>query len=272
MSALRTVASHLGQNLLMPDRLPEYGDLLRSIAVKGYAFSTVEAFASKVRAGAVPHELTCVLRIDIDSHPAGAARMFEIAAAEGVHGTYYFRLLTLDRSLAQRIRAQGSEVGYHFEELATRAKRQGLRRAEEIERWVPAMREDFRRNVALFREAVGAFPRTIASHGDFFNRRFGIDNSQIIDRPLMDEFGILAEGREQWLTRPATIRISDQPAPRWWYPHSPIEALARSPRILFILMHPRQWVRAPLHNTALDLQRGAEEVAYFCRRVGRRSA
>ena len=272
MSALRTAASHLYQNLLMPDRQPEYGDLLRSIAAEGYVFSTVEAFASKVLAGAVPHEPTCVLRIDIDSHPAGAARMFDMAAAEGVHGTYYFRLSTLDRSLAQGIRAQGSEVGYHFEELATRAKRQGLRSAEEIEPWVPAMRDDFRRNLALFRDAVGAFPRTIASHGDFFNRRSGIDNSRIIDRPLMDEFGILAESGEQWLTRAVTIRISDQPAPRWWYPHPPIEALARSPRILSILMHPRQWVRAPLHNTALDLQRGVEEGLYFCRRLARRSA
>ena len=129
MSALRVIAWHLYQSLVMPDRLAEYCDLLRSIAANGYAFSTVEGFASNVIAGCMPPEKTCVLRVDIDSDSVGAARMFDIAAAEGAHGTYYFRLSTLDRSLALRIRAQGSEAGYHFEELATFAKRHGLRSA-----------------------------------------------------------------------------------------------------------------------------------------------
>lgn len=272
VNALHVIAWHLYQSLVMPDRLAEYRDLLRSIATEGYTFSTVEAFASNVIAGFLPPERTCVLRADIDSDLVGAARMFDIAAVEGAHGTYYFRLSTLDRSLAQRIRAQGSEAGYHFEELAAFAKRHGLRSAEEVEAHVPAMRDEFRRNVMRFRDATGEFPRTVAAHGDFLNRRFGIRNNQIIDRPLMDEFAILAETSEPRLMGAVTARVSDRPAPRWWHPQSPIEAMSDSPSVLYILVHPRQWVRAPLHNIRLDLQRGTDEAAYFWHRLRRRNS
>jgi hypothetical protein len=272
VSALHVIAWHLYQSLLMPDRLTEYRDLLRSIAANGYTFSTVEAFASNVFAGSLLTGKICVLRVDIDSDAAGAARMFDIAAAEGVHGSYYFRLSTLDRSLAQRVRAQGSEAGYHFEELASYAKRHGLRSADEVEAHVPAMRDEFRRNVMLFRNAMGEFPRTIAAHGDFLNRRFGMRNSRIVDRALMDEFGILAEANEPRLMGAVTARVSDRSAPRWWHPRSPIEAMSDSPKVLYILVHPRQWVRAPLHNTTLDLQRGTEEATYFWHCMRRRNS
>ena len=94
--------------------------------------------------------------------------MFDITAAEGVHGSYYFRLSTLDRSLTQRIRAQGSEAGYHFEELATYAKRHGLRSADEVEAHVPAMRDEFRRNVILFRDAAWESFRTLSPRMGIF--------------------------------------------------------------------------------------------------------
>jgi hypothetical protein len=196
--------------------------------------------------------------------------MFDIAAAQGVRGTYYFRLSTLDAALAKRVRKQGSEAGYHFEELATYAKRHGLHGTEEIESHVQLMRDEFRRNVALFRRAIGEFPRTIAPHGDFVNRRLGIKNTRIVDRPLMDEFGIVAETRDAWLMTAVSVRISDRPAPHWWHPRSPIEALEDFPQVLYLLLHPRQWARAPWHNTGLDIKRGAEEAAYFWRGLRRR--
>jgi hypothetical protein len=270
MSAFRTLRWHLYQNFLMPDRIDEYRDLLRAIRGKGYCFSTIETFATEVRGGAVSDGLRCILRIDIDSDPDGAARMFDAASAEGVQATYYFRLSTLDRPLAQRIAAHGSEVGYHFEELATYAKRQGLRTAAEVDGHTPMIRDEFRRNVALFREAMGVSPRTIAAHGDFLNRRFGVKNSHVVDRALMDECCILAETHEPWLMRAVDARVSDRPAPQWWHPRSPIEALEDSPSVLYILVHPRQWTRAPMHNALLDLQRGRDEIRYRWHVVRRR--
>lgn len=271
MSAFQALRWHFYQNFLMPDRLSAYRQLLRNILDRGYRFLTIESFASEVRSNAISPGPRCVLRIDIDSDPEGASRMFHAASAEGVQATYYFRLATLHPPLAQRIVAHGSEVGYHFEELATYAKRHGLRTAAEVNRHLPEIREEFRRNAALFRDTMGVMPHTIAAHGDFLNRRLGIKNSHVVDLALMEEYGIVAETHEPWLMRAVDARVSDRPAPRWWHPRSPDESLAASPDVLYILVHPRQWVRAPLHNLFLDLQRGAEEIHYRWRSLRRHS-
>lgn len=266
MSVLHSLTWHLYQSFLMRDRLSAYRDLLGCIAERGYTFSTVADFAADVRAtGRSRHTRVCVLRIDIDSDPRGATRMFEIAEAHGIHATYYFRLSTLEPALARRIRAQGSEAGYHFEELATFAKRHGLRTAAQVDARIPDIRAEFRRNIMFFRDAVGELPRTIAAHGDFLNRRLRLWNNHIVTPALLEEFGIVAETRDDWLIRAVTARISDRPAPRWWHPRTPFEALAEHPPVLYLLVHPRQWARAPLHNAALDFHRAMEEAAYLWR-------
>jgi len=271
MSTLRSLKGHLYQNFIMPDRLEAFRKLLREIAGKGYRFTTIEAFASAIKAGNIPDGPLCILRVDIDSDPDGAGRMFDIASAEGgVHATYYFRLATLDPHLADRIRSQGSEVGYHFEELATCAKQMGLRTPEEIEANRQPMRDAFRRNVIYFRDAMGEPLQTVAAHGDFLNRRIGVKSQRIVDPALLDECGIAAEAHEPWLLRAIDARVSDRPAPLWWHPQSPEQALSTSPRVLHILVHPRQWVRAPLLNARLDLQRGMEEASYRWRRMRRK--
>jgi len=270
MSALCSLKWHLYQNFLMPDRLEAFRKLLREIAGKGYRFTTLDAFASVIKSANVPDGPLCILRMDIDSDPAGAGRMFDIASAEGVCATYYFRLATLDAHLANRLRSQGSEVGYHFEELATCAKRMGLRTPEDIEANLEPMRDAFRRNVILFRDAMGECPRTVAAHGDFLNRRIGVKSQRMVDSALLDECGIAAEAHEPWLLRAIDARVSDRPAPLWWYPQSPEKALTASPRVIHILVHPRQWTRAPLLNARLDLERGMEEVIYRWRRARRK--
>jgi hypothetical protein len=270
MSALRSLRGHLYQNFLMPDRLEQFRKLLREIAGKGYRFTTIEAFASLIKAGDIPDCPLCILRVDIDSDPAGARRMFDIARAEHASATYYFRLATLDRRLAGRIRSQGSEVGYHFEELATCAKHMGLRTPGEIEANLGLMRDAFRRNVAYFRDVMGEHLQTVAAHGDFLNRRIGVKSQRIVDHALLDECGIAAEAHEPWLLRAIDARVSDRPAPVWWYPQSPEQALSASPHVLHILVHPRQWARAPLLNARLDLQRGMEEVSYRWHRARRK--
>jgi peptidoglycan/xylan/chitin deacetylase (PgdA/CDA1 family) len=270
MSALRSLKGHLYQNFVMPDRLEVFRKLLREIAGKGYRFTTIDAFAATIKAGSVPDNPLCILRVDIDSDPAGAGRMFDIASAEGVHATWYFRLATLDRPLADRIRPQGSEVGYHFEELATCAKHMGLRTPQDIDANLEPMREAFRRNVVLFRNAMGESPKTVAAHGDFLNRRIGVKSQRMMDRTLLEECGIAAEAHEPWLLRAIDARVSDRPAPVWWYPQSPEKALAASPRVLHILVHPRQWARAPLLNARLDVHRGLEEAEYRWRGAWRK--
>jgi peptidoglycan/xylan/chitin deacetylase (PgdA/CDA1 family) len=268
MSLARAVYHHAWQNFLMPDRLDQYRALLRLLVERGYTFRTVEEFAGDVRAERATGRV-CVLRNDVDSDPAGAGRMFEIDQAEGVRATYYFRLSTIDRALIARMQAANAEVGYHYEELATFAKQAGLRSKTDVEQHIGAVRNAFRRNVERFRAASGVSPRTIAAHGDFANRRLGVTNNHVIDRRLMEEFGIVAETYEPWLMSAVNARVADRAAPEWWHPSPPEVALRKDPAVIYILVHPRQWVRAPMRNLGLDVARGADGVRYAVNRLMR---
>jgi hypothetical protein len=264
---LSRLAPRLYQNYLMPDRLPEYRAVLGDIRERGYRFLTMAAFADAAMNGGRPQHPVCVLRVDVDGDPGGAAQMFEIERTLGIQATYYFRLSTIDRALVTRMAEHGTEVGYHFEELSILARRRGLRTAADLEPARDALRAHFRANLELFRERTGVSPKTIAAHGDFLNRRLGLSNNWFLDRPMLDELRIVAEVYEPWLTAHISLRVADRAAPIWWRPCPPAEALKRKPAVLNLVLHPRQWVRAPWGNTRADLGRVATEVEYRFNRL-----
>jgi len=259
---LRTVWFRVYQNYLMPDRLPQYGRLLSIIRDRGFRFSTMAEFAELVKSGRPIEGPICVLRVDVDSDPNGAGGMFEQECALNIRSTYYFRLSTIDQALIRKMVGHGTEVGYHFEEIASFVRRRGLRRRQDVTVALPELREQFCRNFDRFSRETGVSPRTVAAHGDFLNRRLGVTNNEILDSVLMAELNIVAETYEPWLVSRISARVSDRPAPQWWHPCSPMEALENRPDVLCVVVHPRQWVRNPWLNMWLDLQRGAAEIEY----------
>jgi|HubBroStandDraft_2_1064218.scaffolds.fasta_scaffold06359_3 hypothetical protein len=265
MSLLHSIRHRLYQNYLMPDRLEEYRTLLQSIRAAGYEFHTVFQFAKMIKEGGQPTAPLCIWRMDVDSDPAGARRMFDVEQSLGIHTTYYFRLETIDPELMRDIVAYGSEVGYHFEEVATVAKRLGLKSVQQIEAHREDIRAEFARNVERYRDAAGGFPKTIASHGDFLNRKLKISSYWLLDAEILDRFGIFAAVSDRWLASQLRNQITDQPPPHWWLPRPLSEALEEKPPILPVLVHPRQWAKNPLLYTKLDLLRGAEELLYRVR-------
>jgi hypothetical protein len=68
-----------------------------------------------------------VHRHDIDSDLRTARKMFALEVKHGVQASYYFRLSTLDYGFMRDIEAAGGEASYHYEEVATYAKRHRLR-------------------------------------------------------------------------------------------------------------------------------------------------
>ncbi len=68
-----------------------------------------------------------MLRHDVDTDPGTAAAMWDIERELGVESSYFFRLSTLAPALMADIAAGGSEASYHYEEVATVAKRRRLR-------------------------------------------------------------------------------------------------------------------------------------------------
>lgn len=260
------------QNFLMRSRIPEYRALLLGTKARGYTVMTVRDLAV-CAAGRKPlPPLALVLRSDVDSDVATARAMFEVEKELGIRATYYFRLCTLDGRLMREMQDHGTEVGYHFEEVATAAKRNGFRNPADVALHLDAIREQFRRNIERYRDAAGSLPKTVASHGDFANRKIRMANCCIVNQEIREEFGILAEAYDEWLNAPVTMRLADCEPPKWWSPVPLTEALARQPRCLYVLVHSRQWRANPWENVKADVIRGAEGLMFAATRRIRRGA
>ena len=258
---MKTITFRAYQNFLMPSRLPEYERLLGTLVAQGYRFLTVADFARQGVAGCLPPR-SCIVRTDVDSDVATAREMFRIERALGLRTTYYFRLRTLEPGLMREIADSGSEVGYHYEELATFAKRHGLRNAGDIDAWADAIRAELAGNIERFAASAGRVPLTIASHGDWVNRKLRIFNHSVVDAALRARFGLLAEAYDDWLNAPVRARFTDAPPPGWWVPGSPAAAIAEGAACIYLLLHPRQWRANRRENLRLDAERAAEGVAY----------
>jgi hypothetical protein len=263
-----TIGYRAYQDFLMRSRLGEYTRLLESLIKQGYTFLTVAGLATGVKAGNLP-ALACVIRMDVDTDLPTAREMFSVEKALGIKTTYYFRLRPFDAGFARRVAAHGSEVGFHYEELASVAKRLGLRNKVEVDTQLPAIREEFATNFAWFAQQVGFWPKTIASHGDFVNRKLRIPNSYAVNGRLLERFGIIAEAYDAWVNAPVQARFSDSQPPAWWIPGPPDEAIHSRVPCVYILVHPRQWRANRAENARFEIERVIEGWAYQRRRTRR---
>lgn len=256
-----TVLRRLYSDYLMPSRLHHYAALLEQAHRAGYRQLPLRDYARLAASGATDDGRFLVHRHDIDTDIATARRMFDIERRHGVRASYYFRLSTLDPGLMRDIEAWGGEASYHYEEIATWAKRHHLRRPEQVASHLPAIREQFAANLARIEADLGYKLRSVASHGDFANRRLGIANHALLDDALRRRCGIECEAYDAALHGQLDIYISDQPAPRYFNPLSPQQALGRHRRIC-LLTHPLQWRTNWIDTSRHNLRRLYEELAW----------
>lgn len=270
---IRALYHRLYQNYFMGSRIASYADLVRGFADAGYEFLTMTEFAHKISRGESVARKTCILRCDVDSDVETTRQMFEATHGAGAKATFYFRLSTLQASLMQDIAASSSEVGYHFEEVATVSKRLGLSTSAAVHDHLDTIRREFCRNVdSRYIPAAGAPPKTVASHGDFVNRWLGVTNSILLSDDIRARYGIVAATSDGALARALTRRFSDAAAPIWWKPARPTAANSEHEDCLYILVHPRQWMARPVENTLLDVGRAAEGLSFAVRRKLSRAA
>jgi hypothetical protein len=247
---------------LMPSRLGEYEALVRKAAAAGYAQLSVRDFFRQVHGGDPPPGKTFVHRHDIDSDLRTARKMFDIESRHGVRASYYFRLCTLDFGFMREIEAAGSEASYHYEEVADFAKRHRLRSADAVRQRFPEIRELFARNVSRIVEGLGLPLTTVASHGDFANRRLKVINHELLrDDALRRRCGIECESYDAELLRCFDIYISDRKHPVYYYPLSPFDALGAY-RHICLLTHPVQWETNWVESTRCNVRRLVEEMAW----------
>ena len=256
---MKAMLHRLYSDYLMPSRLGDYEGLLQAAQQAGYRQQSVREFLAPPAAGRGP---TLVHRHDIDSDVRTAAKMFAIEARQGVTASYYFRLSTLDIGLMREIEAYGSEASYHFEEVATFAKRHHIKDARVLRSRFPLIQAQFRRNLHHIEQQLAYKLVTVASHGDFANRRLNVINHEILDDQVFRaRCGIACEAYDASLMGQFDLYISDRPYPQYFHPISPADALGRY-RCICLLTHPVQWETNWGESTRCNVRRLFEGLAW----------
>lgn len=254
---MNKVLNRVYSDYLMPSRLHEYELLLMSAKGAGYIHMSIRDFLRSTTTRRI-----IVHRHDIDSDLRTARKMFAIECKHEIQASYYFRLRTLDIDFMRDIEAAGSEASYHYEEVADFAKRRHLHDPDEVRSHFPAMREEFASNVAKITAALGRPLVTVASHGDFANRRLRIINHELLaDDELRKRCGIECETYDASLLEQFNIYISDRKHPAYYKPMSPFDALGQHQRIC-LLTHPVQWETNWVDNTRCNFRRLLEEIRW----------
>jgi hypothetical protein len=264
MSVMATIRDRIYSDFLMPSRLGDYRHLLETALAAGYRILSIERYWRLVTDGALdPAGRHLVLRHDIDTDPQTAALMWQIERDLHVEGSYFFRLGTLDRGLMQRIADAGSRVSYHYEELATVAKRRRPADATAAGLLIPEAQELFERNIERLRSMTGLPMDVVASHGDFVNRKLGIKNTAIlVDRGFRARMGIVLETYDQDFLDTVSSYHRDMPYPHFWMEGDPLVAIGRGAPIIYMLVHPKPWRVHRTANARDDATRLLEGLAY----------
>lgn len=242
----------------MKERYGEYKSVLESFLQHGFQFVCVKDFGTPE---IEKHQKIICIRHDIDSDIKIAEKMFHIERELGITSTYYFRLSTMEPALINKIKDYGCEIGYHYEEIASYAKKAKIKDPGEIRRNMPAIRKQFAQNVKKFEKQTDIKLESVASHGDFVNRRLGIPNKELITGRILQGLGIRWEAYDA--EEGLDFRLADRIYPEYFGPQTPQEIVSvEKYKKGLVLVHPRQWDKAPVTRMKLDLKRMREGICY----------
>jgi hypothetical protein len=259
---MNTLLRRLYCDYLMPSQLAAYENLVCAAQQAGYLQTSVRFYHDMVRAGRSLPDRVIVHRHDIDTDLRTTRKLFEIEKKHGIKSSFYFRLSTLDVGLMREIEEYGSEASYHYEELATYAKKNKIKDAKAVRDRLPEIRANFVANFSRIEQGLGRKLRTVAGHGDFANRKLKVNNTEILaDEELRQRCGIEAETYDRALMENIDIYISDCLAPKHYHPCSPLEALGKHRRI-YLLTHPKQVETNWKENTKESLSRAYETLTW----------
>jgi hypothetical protein len=262
MNIIRRIANRIYADYLMPSRLGEYQKLLEASLQAGYEHLTIQQYYTRIKEKTLNHRKTFIHRHDIDTDTETARMMFAIEKKLDIHATYYFRLSTLDVQLMKEIHDFGSEASYHFEEIASFCKERNLKTRADVIQYLPLIREQFSRNFRNVEKLSGIKLHTVASHGDFVNRKLGIANHLITEGEAQrNTLGIECETYDDLLIKSFDLYVSDKPYPIY-YSHDNIFDAIGTYNTICMLTHPRQWRTNWYVNTKDNLIRLYEGLKY----------
>jgi len=217
---------------LSRDRLPEYASLLALAAERSYRIVSLEDWLDGAGGRGKP---TLILRHDVDQHPRSALAMAAIEREAGVNSTWYFRWRTADPEVIRRLRAEGFQIGLHYETLTRRAL-DGIPGGGEHE----DARRELADEIAAFSRLHGPI-RSITPHGD--SRIPAIRNAELTRGRDIAELGVDFDGNEAMASRRVKVWLTDRSAADggWADGIRPVELLERRTYPILCLTHPNNW-------------------------------
>ena len=140
----------------------------------------------------------------------------------------------------QEISLAGGEASYHFEEIATYCYKHRIRSKERMFREIESIRDFFIENYFKFKKVTKQPCLTVASHGDYVNTKFQVQNKELINEYVRTETGIIREAYDSQHMNILTCRIADQNEMEK-FTSKAIDAIEHGEPVLELLTHPRQW-------------------------------
>lgn len=248
------ILNRLYNDYIMSNRYKEYEDLLSEFKNNGYEFICVKNYKELNN----ETQKYIIIRHDIDSDVKIARKMFEIEKRLNVKTTYYFRLKTANKQLIQEIIQYGSEVGYHYEEIAQFCKDNKFINKQFAIDNLNKIKEIFCQNIQLFEKNNNVKLHSIASHGDFVNRKIGIANKFVYTKDMQDKLRLIeAYDIEELLD----FRTADAMYPHFWK-MDPKSAIKENKKRVLILVHTRWWNKAPVERLKQDFERTIDKIKY----------
>lgn len=247
---LRTIANRFYADFLLPDRLDDLGNLVGSALELGYVHKTISSYFFRLNAEPkTTNDLVFIHRTDVDTDCETARKMFKVFKSFGITSTFYFRRSTVDVRLMRELNDAGFEVGYHYEEIADYCKERRTLDPTLVINAIPELKLRFLKNLRSMESAAGFKFTSVASHGDFVNRKLGIPNHTLVDADLISEAGLLLEAYNPVLLESLAEYTSDSAYPTYYRGgRSPFDAVARNSKAILFLTHPRHWHANPWIN------------------------
>ena len=267
----RAIALRLREDYGGNDRRAEYEGQLRVASGMGYDLISLAEFHTRTGRSDASARRWLVLRHDVDiPDTVGNESFFYIERDVGARSTYYFRQSTAGahERLIRRLTDAGFEVGYHFEEAATVAKRRGLHSRAAVLEMRPEIEELFQRNCEAFRRRWNPQLQSVAAHGDWINGRLGFSNNEFISSELLSACDLRFEAYGPDVLGPSDVYVSDVASPpaRWARGYRLGDALHDERGPIYLLTHECRWHTARVARARADFDRLVDALRYAVQR------
>lgn len=251
---MKQIFNRIYNDYFMKSRLDEYEQLLKKFLNNNYQFIMIKDYDKMNKNGKY-----IIIRHDIDSDLKIAKKMFEIEKKLNIKSTFYFRLSTFDNKLIEDINKYGSEVGYHFEEIANFCKENKNISSSFVFDNLDEIKKTFINNVKKFENETNSKLYSVAAHGDFVNRKINVYNSILMDEKVRKDINVDIEAYD--IEKNLDFRTCDCMYPKFWL-NDPNTAIKEDKKKVLLLVHTRWWDKSPLIRFKNDFIRLVESVRY----------